>query len=234
MKVKCVKASSKTIAGVIYEASSFWNSTNANKWHKGKIVIEGHGRHNIWNFTDENGNSLPQINYINPNRPPSFVDNSSTIEPNDIVICKSDRYKYLICDQKYRIVDVKHYSHGQTMRGKFTNIKLEGYNRWIRYNQFSFRVLTKKESREIAISSILDKPENFSVDFIRKFEKINKGKALMECLSKSILDKQRHHYSILEWAVEKTSKNLGIKTEDFDQILDKPLSEILKLIENNE
>ena len=112
-------------------------------------------------------------------------------------------------------------------------IRLEGYSRFIRFNSWSFRKLSLQETREIALSQIFNLPENFSVDFIRKFEKENnKTKILLQALSKSILDPYRHEYGVLDWTIEKT-KNQDLKKDDFNEIMNMTLSEVLKLYENS-
>ena len=78
--------------------------------------------------------------------------------------------------------------------------------------------MSLQETREIALSQIFNLPENFSVDFIRKFEKENnKTKILLQALSKSILDPYRHEYGVLDWTIEKT-KNQDLKKDDFNEI----------------
>ena len=93
--------------------------------------------------------------------------------------------------------------------------------------------MSLQETREIALSQIFNLPENFSVDFIRKFEKENnKTKILLQALSKSILDPYRHEYGVLDWTIEKT-KNQDLKKDDFNEIMNMTLSEVLKLYENS-
>ena len=208
MKVKCVKSVRKLIGGVLYDSDKFWNSGNVNSGYsrflKG-IVIKGYGHYNnIENFTDEFDNPLPKIDYRSNDEYPKI---DWDIKSGDIITCDSDRYKYLIRGQKYRIVDVRKF---KTYKGlsvpkssslNRSSIKLEGYDKWIKFNPWIFKKLSISDLRDLSISQILISPENFQVEFVRKFEKLNKNKALMECLSRSILDKHRHHYSILEWSV---------------------------------
>jgi hypothetical protein len=92
--------------------------------------------------------------------------------------------------------------------------------------------LTTQELRDIAINQIFDKEENFSVEFVRKIEQTkNKDKELILALSKSISDKSRHHLGVIDWSVEKSSKNLYLKSSDFDHLLDMKLSDILKILD---
>jgi len=112
-------------------------------------------------------------------------------------------------------------------------MKLEGYTRWITFSNWAFRKLSLQESRDLALSQIFNQPENFSVEFVRKFDKeANKTKVLVQAIAKSILDPYRHHYDVLGWTIEKT-KYQGLKNEDFAEIMNMPLSELLKAYENS-
>ena len=170
---------------------------------------------------------MPQINYVSPNHTPVERFDVTTLKANDIVVCNSDKYKYLLKGGKYRVLEV---ADANTWTAQ---IRLEGYSRFIRFNSWSFRKLSLQETREIALSQIFNQPENFSVDFIRKFEKENnKTKILLQALSKSILDPYRHEYGVLDWTIEKT-KNQDLKKDDFNEIMNMTLSEVLKLYENS-
>jgi len=235
MNVISLKSNKKLLKGVTYEAESFDNTpaTPGKRWHRNSIYIKGFGWYLCKNFTDTNGKSLPQINYVNPtstrhNSSPSDerID-ASTLQKNDIVVCKSDNYKYLIKGGKYRISEVR---NANTWRAQ---MKLEGYTRWITFSNWAFRKLSLQESRDLALSQIFNQPENFSVEFVRKFDKeANKTKVLVQAIAKSILDPYRHHYDVLGWTIEKT-KYQGLKNEDFAEIMNMPLSELLKAYENS-
>jgi hypothetical protein len=230
MNVISLKSNTKLLKGVVYEAESFDNTVAPGKrYHRQYIRIKGFGSYLCKNFSDTNGKPLPNIAYTNPNSTPASNDriDASTLKKNDIVVCKSDRYKYLIKGGKYKIQEVK---DANTWRA---HIKLEGYGRWINFSNWAFRKLSLQESRELALSQIFNQPENFSVEFVRKFDKeSNKTKILIQSLAKSILDPYRHHYDIVDWTIEKT-KYQGFKKEDFSEILKMPLSEILKSYENS-
>jgi hypothetical protein len=60
----------------------------------------------------------------------------------------------------------------------------------------------------------------------------NKEFELMSALSKSIIDINRHHLSITEWACQKSGSNLGITTDDYTTLLNMSLKDILTLIES--
>jgi hypothetical protein len=153
------------------------------------------------------------------------------LKVGDIVVCNTNRnYKYLVKGGKYRISEVEVINKGNRWSSGF--VRFEGYKRKLKWSPWNFRKLTTQESRDLAINQIFDKEENFSVEFIRKFEQAhNKEKELFEAISKSAMDKNRHQLSIIEWAVRKTSKHMDLKLDDFDDILDMKLSEILEMID---
>lgn len=229
MKVICKKGSTKLVKGLVYDADWFDNTKNlTSHWQRQTIRIRGFGTFLCKNFTDTSGNPLPEIVYNNPQAPqaePRF--NISELKKNDIIVCKSDRYKYLVKGGKYRISEIKDVNTWSA------NIKLEGYNRWIRFSTWAFRKLSIQESRDLALSQIFNQPENFSVEFVRKFDKeSNKTKVLLQALAKSILDPYRHEYDVVNWTIEKT-KYQDLRIEDFQEMLNKPLSEVLSDFENS-
>ena len=218
------------LKGVTYEADSFDNSppSPGQRWHRNSIYIKNFGWYLCKNFSDTNGKPLPTIKYTSPTSVQRKMDvvDARSLKKNDIIVCKSDKYKYLVKGGKYRIAEVK---EANSWRAQ---IKLEGYSRWLSFSTWAFRILSLQESRELALSSIFNQPENFSVEFVRKFDKEqNQTKVLLESLAKSILDPYRHHYDIVGWTVEKT-KYQGLKKEDFDTILSLPLADVLKMCEN--
>lgn len=231
MNVISLKSNKKLLKGTTYEAESFDNTPAPGKRHRNSIYIKGFGWYLCKNFTDTSGNTLPQINYVSPTSSRHSTTNdridASTLQKNDIVVCKSDNYKYLIKGGKYRISEVR---NANTWRAQ---MKLEGYTRWITFSNWSFRKLSLQESRDLALSQIFNQPENFSVEFVRKFDKEqNKTKVLVQSIAKSILDPYRHQHDVLGWTIEKT-KYQGLKTEDFAEIMNMPFSEVLKAYENS-
>jgi hypothetical protein len=230
MNVVSLKSNKKLLKGVTYEAESFDNTppSPGQRWHRASIYIKNFGWYLCKNFSDTNGKPLPTIKYTSPNASQRRVEtvDARSLKKNDIIVCKSDKYKYLVRGGKYRISEVK---DANTWRAQ---IKLEGYSRWLSFSSWAFRILSLQESRELALSSIFNQPENFSVEFVRKFDKEkNQTKVLVESIAKSILDPYRHHYDILGWTIEK-SKYQGLKKEDFDQIMNMPFGELLKMCDN--
>lgn len=178
MRVISLKSNSKLLKGVVYEADSFNNTNTGSRWDQHRVRIQyptgGYGSYLCKNFTDTNGNALPAINYVNPNRQTVERFDINALKANDIVVCNSDRYKYLVKGGKYRISEVLNLNTWSA------EIKLEGYNRKIRFTTWAFRKLSLQETREITLSQIFNQPENFSVEFVRKFDKeTNKTKILV-------------------------------------------------------
>ncbi len=230
MQVISLKSNSKLLKGLVYEAYSFNNlPTTPGRYSRQSIEIKGFGWYLCKNFTDASGNPLPQIQYTNPNKPTRQIIQAdpNQLRPGDIIVCNSDKFKYLVKGGKYRINDVKNPNTWSAQ------VKLEGYNRSIKFTNWAFRKLSTQESRDLALSQIFDQPENFSVEFIRKFDKEkNKSKVLIQAMAKSILDPYRHQLGVIDWTIEKT-KYQGFTKDDFQEILNLPLSEVLKMYENS-
>jgi hypothetical protein len=239
MKVISKKGSKKILKNYVYEADYFNNdplsvkSTKNDKYFYGKIHLKDIGWYTLSNFKTESGQEFPQKIYnIRVN---NISNNSITdLKKGDIVVCLSDEdYAYLIKGGKYRVSDIVvepsqygwGYAHGK--------ILLEGYSRWLTWSSWKFKKLSLQESRDIALSQIFDKAENFSVNFKRKFELMeNREKILIETLAKSILDKNRHELSIMDWGIEKSGGHFKLTKEDFSHLMDKPLKDILEMFDN--
>lgn len=230
MKVKSKKDTKKLIKGHVYETDYFnndpVNKSGHNRFLYRRISIKDRGTFIVDNFTLPDGNPLPGIIY-DKREPKSILKNFNDIKIGDVIICLSDnRFKYLIEGGKYKIESIDHSKY---------SFKLEGYNRYLTWSNWNFRALTTQEMRDLTLSQIFDKEENFSVDFKRKFElKSNKDHLLIQTLAKSINDKNRHDLSVLDWAIKKNGEHLKIKEEDFKDLLDKPLKEILEILDNFE
>jgi hypothetical protein len=228
MKVISLKSNKKLLKGLEYEAQSFDNTQNPIRYRANSIHIKGFGWYQCKNFTDLSGNPLSQIKYNNPQFTISTTQDRivpTELKKGDILVCSVERYKYLVKGAKYRVQDIKEPNTWSV------SIRLEGYSRWIKFSNWTFRKLTLQETRDLALSQIFDKPENFAVDFVRKIDKSsNKVQVLLQSLAKSILDNYRHHYDLIDWTIEK-NKIQGLKKEDFNEILNLPLAEILKQYE---
>jgi hypothetical protein len=233
----CKKETKRTLKGVRYEVNNLWNNGNNQRWIEGKVEIKNVGRFNVKNFTDLNGNPVPNINYTNPKS--SKTGNTlkfKDIKVGDILVCQVDSYKTLIKGGMYKVTE-KSIETGDSYGGfaRDTFIRLLGVNRKLKFNPWKFRTLSAEEARDISLKSILDdkEPEIITTTKFRKIDvSANKDKELVEALCLSILDKNRHHLSIIDWACEKTGKKLGINKEDYKEILNLKLSDIIKILDN--
>lgn len=127
----------------------------------------------------------------------------------------------------------KDISYGNYTRSE-KSIKFVGVSRKLRFNPWRFRALTSEEARDISLRKVLDgeEPNVITTTDIRKIDMVdNKYLELMKLLSKSILDNNRHHLSIIEWTCEKTGSMMGIKKEDYDSLMDLTLSQIIEKLE---
>lgn len=241
MIVICKKPTKKLIKGVRYESGSLWNDGTNQRWLEGKIEILGAGRFSVDSFTDTNGNPLPKTNIIvartfTPEL--KFED----LTKGDILVCTSDGYKTLGKGCMYQIEDLSLTSktipgwNGQPYTSRQEKVKFVGIPRTMRFSPWRFRKLTSQETREISLNSVLHgkEPSIVKSKDIRKIELVsNKELELMSMLSKSIIDPNRHHLSILDWTCQKSGTNLGITPDDYSDILNMTLKEILEKIENN-
>jgi hypothetical protein len=239
MIVICKKGTKKMVKGLRYEVLNLWNDGTCARWQDGKIEILGFGRFVVGNFTDTDGKPLPKIKIVNPIprvKNLEFTD----LSKGDILVCKSDHYKTIAKDAMYKIESLKEvvtakmgwnkqpYNHTER------TIKLEGLPRSMKFNSWVFRKLTPEESREINLNKILHN-EDAKVITDSKTRKIdlviNKNLELMKNLSRSIVDENRHHLSILDWACYKTGSTMGIVKEDYNDLMNMSLKNILELIE---
>jgi hypothetical protein len=230
----------RLIKGHRYEVQNLWNSGTNQRWVEGKVHLVGFGRYSVDSFTDDNGNPLPKINYssniIQANISIKFED----CKEGEILICNTDQYKTLTKGAMYKIQSLKSVEFDVNgFNNKYTrvekSIKFEGFNRYLKFNGWSFRKLTPVESREISLSSILngEEPNIIKTKDIRGIDlSLNKYKSLMEIISKTILDNNKHHLSIIDWSCKKTGDKLKIIPEDFNELLNMTLSEILEKLEN--
>ena len=239
MIVICKKGTKKMVKGLRYEVLNLWNDGTCARWQEGKIEILGFGRFVVGNFTDTDGKPLPKIKIVNT-LPRAKNLEFNDLSKGDILVCKSDHYKTIAKDAMYKIESLKEvvtakmgwnkqpYNHTER------TIKLEGIPRSMKFNSWVFRKLTPEESREINLNKILHN-EDAKIITDSKTRKIdlviNRNLELMKNLSKSIVDENRHHLSILDWSCYKTGSTMGIVKEDYNDLMNMSLKDILELIE---
>lgn len=238
MIVICKKATKRLVKGFRYEVGNLYND-GTNRYREGYVEIIGIGLFNVVNFTDTNDNPLPKINIIKPVVPLNnlcFED----IKVGDVLICETDNYKTLGKGCMYQVEEVKstqmqrkrYYGNPYTYTEK--TIKFVGMPRKLKFSAWKFRKISQSEVREMSLNSILSgkDPNIVKSKDIRKINMVaNKDRELMLMLSKSIVDKSRHHLSIVDWACQKSGANLGITPADYEEILNMPLKDILNSID---
>ena len=233
-------ANKKLLKGHRYEVQHLWNSGNNQRWVEGKVQLVGFGRYSVDNFTDGSGNPLPKTNYKSTQPQVERFIKFEDCKEGEILVCNSDHYKTLAKGSMYKIEKLEKKETevtgfgGRKWNRVDTTIKFEGIRK-LKFNGWSFRKLTPEESREISLGSILngEEPSIVKTTDIRKIDMTaNKEKSLMEVIAKTILDENRHHLSIIEWSCQKTGQKMRIKPEDFKDLLDMKLSDILTKIEN--
>ena len=241
MIVICKKSTKKLVKGVKYNAIGLWNSGINNSTHEGNAFIENFGMYSINNFTDIDGKPLPKI-VINIKPPNNESLDFKDVKKGDILVCKNDQYKTLIKGGKYIIDELNENPsiyinwNGVKCSRIVKTIKFEGIKRHFSFNGWAFRKLTKSETREMSLGSVLNNEE---LDIIKtgkvnKFDFIdNKELELIKILSKSILDPNRHQLSIIDWACQMSSNNIGITPNNYNMFMNMTLKEILELIETN-
>jgi hypothetical protein len=235
-------ANKKLLKGHRYEVQNLWNAGNNQRWVEGKVQLVGFGRYSVDSFTDTNGNPLPKTNYTSSVQQVVRFIKYEDCKVGEILVCNSDHYKTLVKGSMYKIEKLNRVEtvvngfNGAKWTRKEDTIKFEGINRKLKFNGWAFRKLTSEETREISLGSILngEEPKIIKTTSLRKIDmSVNKEKTLMEVISKTLLDPNRHHLSIIEWSCEKTGEKLRIVPDDFKDILDMKLSDILEKIEKN-
>ena len=234
-------ANKKLLKGHRYEVQNLWNNGTNQRWVEGKVQLVGFGRYSVDNFTDSSGNPIPKTNYVSTQPQVERFIKYEDCKVGEILVCNSDHYKTLAKGSMYKIEKLekteteKNGWGGRSWKHVETTIKFEGIKRKLKFNGWAFRKLTTEELRNISLGAILtgEEPTIVKTTDIRKIDMVaNKEKSLMEVIAKTILDENRHHLSIIEWSCQKTGEKMRIKPEDFKDLLDMKLSDILAKIEN--
>ena len=239
MIVICKRPTKKLVKGVRYETGSLHNSGTNQRWQEGTVEILGIGRFVVDNFTTTDGNPLPKTDIIVQRSPVHNLE-FGDLTKGDILVCISDNYKTLGKGCMYQIEELitKSYQKMGWNKQPFTHtersIKFVGIPRTLKFSSWRFRKLSAQEAREISLNSVLhgEEPVIVKSKDIRKIELVaNKELELMNMLSKSIIDPNRHHLSIIDWACQKSGTNLGITSDDYSSLLNMTLKDILEKIE---
>lgn len=245
MKVISNKNSKKLVKGAVYEALKINNLKGINSGYfrpyiKIKINENTDSDFIVKNFTLEDGNPIPEINWESTTYK-SIIDNISktkisTINPPKIgeyVKYIGTSHKNLEYNNKYRISNIREEevksSYGINPR-KVYDIQVEGSSRF--YMSHYFIKCNTQEISEISINNIFD--EDNSVKKIDKnsrkidqYDLDTRERILTRLLIKSILDINRNNMSVVEWAC-KNESFFSVTKDDFNQILNKSLLSILE------
>lgn len=228
MKVISKVNTKRLVKGSTYEVVRLINKDDGTvRFFRSIIEIENGVKSIPRNFTLENGNPLPEINYISQTyqRPMSYIYEPSTIKVGDIIKCRRDS-TYLKAGKLYQVEDII------VKKGKYSTeytVKVKGHNRFISF--YNFGLPNKDELREISLSSILeDVSINLSVDMdsrvIDTLSPEEKNEILLSALFRSIMDKHRNTLDILDWAIQKIEPKYKLKREDFNEVMNKTLYQI--------
>ena len=241
MIVICKKGSTRLVKGLRYEVVAM-NNSPASSYNS--VRIKDFGAYSVKNFTTTDGNELPKIDIPLPqNFYRSRLLKPEEVKKGDIIVCTRDTYKTLVQDGMYRIEEISVKSTPRTSyNGTILSpnvehfIKLEGVKRKLKFNGWTFRKLTTAEAREMALGQLLFDEETgvITTNDVRKIDLVkNKNLELVRLLSKSILDPNRHGLKILDWGIQQVSKKTEVKSDDYEDLLNMSLKDILELIETN-
>jgi hypothetical protein len=216
--------------------------SNSNGNRNPYIIIKGFGTYRPNNFTTTDGNPLPKIDIINTTIIPPTLK-FEDLKIGDVLVCTYDGLKTITKNCLYQIenlITIKKkrilYNYiskaNEEVERSINYIKLQGIKRKILFNPYKFRKLNVEESRDLSLGKLFLEETPVITSTKRKIDLVqNKNKKLIETLSKSILDQNRHHLSIVDWACQKSDTKLGISSEDFTELLELPLKDILAKIE---
>lgn len=220
MIVIATKSTKRIIKGLRYKAVSLSNATSP--IGKGSVEIENMGWYSANSFTTIDGEPLPSIRFNKPYVAPTLVGDD--IKPNDRLVCITDSYKNFKNERIYEVerIDRLTTSYNYT---RF-KIKFKDISRSVYFNPYSFRKMTVDEVRREALNVFFDETDEDVEDNVC----VNKNKELIMLLAKSILDKNRHHLSIVEWGIQQLSSN-KILSSDYDILMDTKLKDILNILE---
>ena len=240
MNIICKKPTSKLIKSATYEVELLYNNGTNTSWKEGRVRVKDvSGFYSVNNFTDMNGSPVQKVNVGSPVA--QEILKFEDLKVGDILVCKSDNYKTLIRNGYYKIEKLdsvdKPVRYGtNSYVHKEQKVKLQGVKRTLKFNSWCFRKMSVQELREANLNELLNNQplKVISEPIKRKFDHLeNKEEALVEALCLSILDKNRHKLSIVDWTCEKIGSKLGLNQEDFSELLEMSLKDILKYVERN-
>ncbi len=235
MKVISKKSTTRLVKGGQYEVDQIWNDGESTSYMEGKCNIRGIGTFSVNAFILLDGSDLPKIKKVK-----SRIE-FSDLKKGDILVPNRST-KTLVKDKYYVISELKEESKIKLLYGgrqALTNIeyvKFEGFPRWVVYSQWKFGLVSKDISRNISINDILGESKSPVIrkKHKRSFDSLSeedKSKSLVEILCYSMVDKYRNNLSVIDWAINKTGIKYGVNYEDFENVLNLPFKDIIKLID---
>lgn len=229
MKVISKKSNRRLVKNGEYEVIQIWNDGTSQTYHEGKCEIDGIGYYKVDEFTTINGGDLPKIRFEQDRN--YFKD----LKKGDILVSKYDVGKSFVQDQMYLVEGIKTIQHQRKWGIASENyIKFQGFPRWYKFSPWRFKLLSKDKAREISLDEILSDKKSPTI-LERKKRSIdsveNKNSLLLKILSTSIIDKYRNNLDVLDWAIQKNGSKYGVSREDFDHLMNIPLKDIIKQID---
>jgi hypothetical protein len=242
MNVVCIRPTTKLIKGATYRVAQLHNqNSRGSAYFRSTIRIfltdNSIQTFPLQNFKTIDGSDFAQINWICPDyqlilneREQTKIDKN--LKSGDYVIPLYDSLKTLIKGRIYKVKEVR-VNENKYSSWADVKIKLDGSHRY--YSSWNFRKCTHQESREIGLKQIFDeKVETEKVNrHKRKFDYYNddeKKMLLIKFLVESANDRFRHQSSVIDWAVLKSATKYKLTKEDFDVVLNIPISEMLEMI----
>jgi len=240
MKVISLKDTRKLVKGCLYEAVVISNKNPKNgNYFRPYMFIKNIGRASPANFTLENGNPIPEIDYrsTDSRTDTRWMTDPETLVAGDILKCNFTKSKYLKEGRLYKIDDVSITKKGTTYIWYDVKVKIGGYKRWL--SPSGFLRATTQEMREISLTTIfgdgiveLDVKKDVRV--IDTYSDEHKNKIISFLLFRSIMDTFRRDMDIVDWAIKKIEPRLRLNRGDFDEILKKSLLDICNENEKNQ
>lgn len=226
MNVICTKGTTRLIKGNRYEVIGLYNDGTNGRYNEGSIYIKNFGKFTVKNFTDINGEPVPRLN-IPLQRTNIVYLKYEDLNVNDILVCKSDNYKTIAKDCKYKIESLSKTTNSRKY------VKFEGISRQIIFDNFKFRKLTIDEAREHSLNLVLSNESDvITKSDIRKIDiLVNKDVELIKMLCRSAVDTNRHELGVRDWSIHQVARKIDLVQSDFEHLMDLPLRDILKILE---
>jgi hypothetical protein len=237
MKIQCVKNTSKTVKGSVYEVLQIQNNNiNNQRYFRSFVRIKINEKvtdtYSTTNFINLDGTPISNINWSSEDYKARGVAVHQRIDlgqlkKGELVVCQYST-TLLERDKIYKV---------EAIRPEAYKIKIQGSNRWL--SSYRFRQLNAQEKREMSLGGIFDDVtlQIEDVDKTKKVRRIDrlteseKRKMLLSFLFESMLDKHRNNMTVVGWAANKRASGWGVTESDFKEFLNKKLSDIIKLNE---